>query len=343
MNSLETLKQEILKQKTALESKGVTLTPANTNPSPSEITAGINSIIYADLGQATATEEDVATGKTFYSGDNTLKTGSGISKDSVARAVVCGVGSYDIIIPTDADCTSIRQYCFASDKNEVGKSCFHGHDITIPDNITVIYGYAFNNANLTGTLTIHSNCMIEGVSVFMKTQITHLNFYGRFYGNSTCARCFSECPNLESITLVEGLTLIPHYTFQRNPKLKKLVIPSTVTEVGNYFCRGNTVMEYCKFLPITPPTVQSSCFSGTEDLPILVPYDSYYSYSTSTNYTKVNTMIGFKSFNSGESLPASNEQYTLEWYATVADAINKTNPVTSANSTAEYYSIHTAI
>lgn len=45
MDNLEILKQELLAQKAAIESKGGTVVVAENNPSPSEITAGINTII----------------------------------------------------------------------------------------------------------------------------------------------------------------------------------------------------------------------------------------------------------------------------------------------------------
>ncbi len=44
MTALETLKQELLAQKAAIEAKGGTVIVKNTYPSPSEITAGIATI-----------------------------------------------------------------------------------------------------------------------------------------------------------------------------------------------------------------------------------------------------------------------------------------------------------
>lgn len=76
MDSLEILKQELLSQKDEIVSKGGTVTVASVNPSPSEITAGIKTIIVPDLTGATATVEDVILGKTFYSGNGTIKTGT---------------------------------------------------------------------------------------------------------------------------------------------------------------------------------------------------------------------------------------------------------------------------
>lgn len=76
MESLQTIKLELISQKAAIENKGGNVNVANTNPSPSEITAGIKSIPVPNLAAATATEEDVAAGKTFFSGNSTIKLGT---------------------------------------------------------------------------------------------------------------------------------------------------------------------------------------------------------------------------------------------------------------------------
>lgn len=83
--SLDQLKQELLTQKSAIEAKGGTVSTTYTNPSPAEITAGINSISILDTSSATATEADVLKGKTFYAGTSSIKTGTleTISEDDI--------------------------------------------------------------------------------------------------------------------------------------------------------------------------------------------------------------------------------------------------------------------
>ena len=76
MDNLELIKMELLSQKNAIENKGGTVVVKNVNPSPSEITEGIKTINIPNLSEATATESDVISGKTFYAGNNTLKFGS---------------------------------------------------------------------------------------------------------------------------------------------------------------------------------------------------------------------------------------------------------------------------
>lgn len=345
MNSLETLKQEILNQKVALESKGVNLTPKSTNPSPSEITEGINSIVYADLSQATATEADVVSGKTFYSGDNTLKTGNKLSGGDASLATfVCGLGSHEIAIPTDPECTIIRDYCYTINKDNFSSSCFYKHDLTIPSNIKFIGGYAFSFTPITGTLTVHSDCQILGLCAFRGSEITHAIFAGTFQSTTKSGYCFAYCPNLVSVTLLEGINIIPNYTFQFSPLLEKIVLPASITKVGGYNFKGSTSLQFVKFQSTTPPTLESAAFVEAVTIPILVPHDYYYDYFTATNYQKKgNPIIGYKTYNAGDALPASNDNFTITWHTTIQDAVNGTNPITSVDETAELYGQYTSV
>lgn len=344
MDSLETLKQEILKQKTALASKGVTIIPANTNPSPSEITAGINSIVYANLSQATATENDVASGKTFYAGNNTLKTGTKPSSGDASLATfVCGVGSHEITIPTESTCTFIRDYCYTLVATHFTDGCFYKHNLTIPSNIEHIGGYSFNYTPITGKLTINSGCEISGLCSFRGSEISEVDFGGTFESVASAGYCFSECPNLNKVTLNEGVNIIPNYTFQKNPLLKSVVIPASVTQFGNSVFKSSPLMEYVKFQSSTPPTLASNTFNDATSICLLIPHEHYYSYWSATNYQTGNPLIGYKTFNAGDSLPSSDTHFTITWHTTFSDAKNKTNPVTSTSGTAELYGAYTQI
>lgn len=342
MDSIETLKQEIIKQKTALASKGVTVVPAHTNPSPSEITAGINAIEYADLSQATATAGDVISGKTFYAGNNVLKSGTRTVDGSLAlETFVSGRGSYEIVIPTNSECTIIRPYCFAV--HDITNRYFYKHNLTIPSNIESIEINAFSGANLTGTVTIPQTTFISGSYSFYNCPMTSVYMAADFESVTVGSFGFSKCANLEQITLAEGITTLPNYLFESCTSLTSITVPSTVTRIGNYICRYDTALQYFKIQSATPPTLSVSALTGMTGVPIVVPYDSYHSYVTGTNYHKASSFIGFKTFEAGASLPASDTQYTLVWYASIADAKSGTNPITTASSSGEYYSIHTAI
>ena len=67
--------QELITQKKLLDEKGFPVDVKNVNPSPSEITKAIENITL-DFSQSDAVESDVVAGKTFYSKNTELKTGT---------------------------------------------------------------------------------------------------------------------------------------------------------------------------------------------------------------------------------------------------------------------------
>ena len=144
MESYELLKQEIQNQKTAIENKGGVVNVANLNPSPAEITAGINSIEFPDFSSATATEDDVFVGKTFYAGDNGLKTGKNKFTNDYIEAMLLNKqlsNTIDYKLPDGT--TTLRNYTFFGNPNDV--------NFTFNEDIETISIHAFNGANFNFT------------------------------------------------------------------------------------------------------------------------------------------------------------------------------------------------
>lgn len=78
MERIEELKQELLNQKKEIEAKHGQVNVANLNPSPSEITAGIKTILSAEgeLKEITAKNQDVLQGKKFMTSAGKIEEGS---------------------------------------------------------------------------------------------------------------------------------------------------------------------------------------------------------------------------------------------------------------------------
>ena len=72
MSRTNPIKQHLIDQQQIIEEKGGVVNFLNDYPAPEEITEGIKTIITPDFTVATATEADVATGKTFYSNSSQL-------------------------------------------------------------------------------------------------------------------------------------------------------------------------------------------------------------------------------------------------------------------------------
>jgi len=209
MASLEKLKQELIYQKSAIESKGGTVVVANTNPSPSEITAGIESIQAVNVTNATATTADVMEGKTFFAGDDTMKTGTYSLQTALEHIIVyqdnvlTSANQYSFSIPNYL--TSVRSYFMYQNPNHVNIS-FH------PD-VLRIENYAFGNC---------VNARFNGFNDMTSLQYVGLN------GFMNCNPEDFDLSNLPS-----SLTQIQQRAFQNVPRDGVgILIPDTATIVG---------------------------------------------------------------------------------------------------------------
>ncbi len=211
MSNIEELKQELIYQKTLIEEKGGTVVVANTNPSPSEISAGIESITEGvDTSVANATPADVASGKTFFAGDSTLKTGT-FSLDSFLNHVMMydneqtSTTHYSLVIPEYM--TLIRSYFISENPNYI--------DVYLHNGITRLENYCFNNC---------CNTRIHGFNDLNSLQ---------YVGISCFANCNPEDFDLSS--LPASLTQMQQKAFMNLAKHGESInIPSTATVVGTY-------------------------------------------------------------------------------------------------------------
>ena len=86
-------------------------------------------------------------------------------------------------------------------------------DVTIPEGVTVIRGYAFKNKKVT-SITIP-----ESVTII-------------------AANAFYWCTNLTSVTIPEGVKEIGDGTFENCKNLQSVIIPESVKKIGRDVFRG---------------------------------------------------------------------------------------------------------
>jgi len=337
MENLETLKQELINQKTNLESKGYSVNVARNNPSPSEITTAIQTL--PDLRLADASETDVASGKTFYSGNGELKTGQAVissnnNTQSEMEILLQGQakGSYTYGIPAGA--TKIRAYCFTEGaRSDILKGSF-----IIPEGVTEIGRYAFAYTN------------IEEVS--LPTTLTSLLAYA-----------FNNCIYLTHLELPNGVTDIQSYTFQNASELTSITFGNALTKIQTANFRVNNKLQSITF-PASLTLIQSQNFvtnpelreirllgNGTlfqssgnlttlhADCVIWCNYEAIEYYSNLTNWTKHTAkLITTYTVADGESFPTPTESdNTFHWFANETDARARTNEITSPNGAGTYY------
>lgn len=89
---------------------------------------------------------------------------------------------------------------------------------------------------------------------------------------------FYECGELLSATIPNSVTSIGDYAFFGCASLTSVTIGNGVTSIGErafYECEG---MESITVLAVTPPMVDATSFSNTNNCPIYVPSESVESY-----------------------------------------------------------------
>ena len=339
MNSLETLKQELILQKNILDEKGFIVNTQNTHPSPNEITETLNNMDI-NFSVADALPEDVKAGKTFFAGSNGLKTGTMDAKEmdnlkDLINCFITGTGSFEINIPTGSAYTQIRDSAFKT--SEKAPDTFYKHNLTIPDNITAIGNNSFQYTYLTGKLTIPSSCTKIGEYAFERSSITEFECHSGM--TSSSHYMLANCPTVERIILHAPITATANYQFANAHALKEIYLPSTLKNLGSTSFYNSAGIEMVEFTGDVPPTPY---YASTFKVGAIfcVPYLKFDDYWNATNYqSNSRVMFGVGTFNEGYLLPANDEAnlYDITWYGSFDDAKNQVNPITLASHTGKMY------
>jgi len=184
-------------------------------------------------------------------------------------------------------------------------------NVTIGGEATSIGQYAFDHS-LAKTINLGENINSLGVYSFGYSQVEKLVFPKKvrtipnncaYYsydleeielkGAKTIGtNSFAYCTRLSKITFNEGLETIGANAFQRDSSipynrypvhLDSLIIPSTVTTIGNTaFSLANSTLKELKFTGLTPPQFVSKDFNDSSTK-VYVPQGTLSAYQSATN------------------------------------------------------------
>lgn len=131
-------------------------------------------------------------------------------------------------------CSTLESITIPNGVAEISSQAFYGcsnlSSVNLPNSIEIIRGGAFDECvNLKEIIIPESVIKIEG-SAFSRSGITSINIPQsvKEIGNSV----FATCADLESVTLVEGITTIGEYAFDDCSSLTSITIPNSVTNIG---------------------------------------------------------------------------------------------------------------
>ena len=285
--NLEKLKQELLLQKEVITSKGGTTIVANENPSPSEITAGIQSIEMPDLSQTTATINDVRTGKTFYSGDLFIKTG--VMPQPYTDEVIQALFSYE----DSATTTDTIYYTFPADTKKVRSYLFYRNPnsahITLSENTEEICDYAFYSTDKFKILNINELPKIRILGTYAlqgAVGIDHANLWPTL--TNAGIHCLTNtiydntCINLPALKTIGSYSFtdtvqkryLSHIDFSKVEanSINSYAFANLVVSGDLTFSKNTTVLSSYSFykgshksvtIPATMKQVLDNCFGGS--------------------------------------------------------------------------------
>ena len=329
MSSLELIKQELIRQKQLLESKGVVVNNTTNHPSLLDITNAIDTINF-DFSATTATEEDVRLGKTFYAQTHEIKTGTfdlSIVDElkNQLKCIISGQGQIEIQIPEDIN--YIRSYMFSVYTKYTNTLAFNKHNLTIPENILRIESYAFYACNLTGKLTIPSTCEYIGSRAFSYANMEEAEIFAPI-SEFIPDYLFAYCSNLKKLTYHEPASYFGPYCCYLCSSLEELYLPSTLKTMSSSCLGKCNALKFVMFNNVNSTSISATLFKDCPTASLLVPYQSYDAFYNATNYQQYETsMYGHGDFKQNDILPTEAEGYTITWHQTLDDAKSGLNPL----------------
>lgn len=200
------------------------------------------------------------------------------------------------------------------------KNCYSLKHINLPSTMTTFYDYlSFINCRGLKSITLPHGITNIGGSRFMETH------------------SLSEINGFSSVNSLE-------YTFNGAYNLSYLILPNTISEIGQYSFRNCLCLKYIDFTHFTSiPVINSTSqlFESTpKDMVLLVPYSLCSKWKSSTNWSDFSSQIVGKALGSelgniNDTLPTTdNNGAAITWYS---DKYCKTSVTTINNLIDCYY------
>ena len=187
-------------------------------------------------------------------------------------------------------CTGLREITVNEGLETLSNAVFAGctglTTVNLPNTLTGIGTEAFSGCTGLISLTLPDSVTTLGYYVFRNClNLEEIN-YPRSLANVSSmpgygeARLFAGCTKLTSITVPEGVTTIPAYTFGGSPYLQIVVLPSSLISIGGYAfsgCSGLKEINLVEGLRI----INQSTFANCSSLSVLSFPDSMESIGNS--------------------------------------------------------------
>ncbi len=168
-----------------------------------------------------------------------------------------------------ADCTSLTTITLPDGLKEISSSVFSGCSslsrITIPTGVVTLGKEAFANSGLTD-IVFNDGVLVINENTFSGTPLRTIQLPSTV--KIICSNAFCNCPQLEMVSLNEGLKTLSSEVFYNCPKLTEVTIPASVVNIypNSFLC--NETLSAVKFEGNAPtrfePTVSEGLMNDDE-------------------------------------------------------------------------------
>ena len=192
---------------------------------------------------------------------------------------------------TEVHITDIGAWCNIKFDGFTANPLFYAHklylngeevkDLVIPNTVTTIGNYAFDGCSGLTSVTIPKSVTTIGSDAFLNcTGLTkvHITDIGAW-----CNIKFDDCPSLndyklylngeevKDLVIPDTVTTIGDWAFSGCTGLTSVTIPNSVTSIGRYAFYGCNNLKTIYSYAATPPTMSSNAFSSYKSATLYVP------------------------------------------------------------------------
>lgn len=186
---------------------------------------------------------------------------------------------------------SLRAVIFGGNETIIGNEAFMGctslSHITLPINLTELGYGSFRNCSALEEINL-SNLSILGSACF--SGCNNLNIDVNIPNAKGGISQVFASSGIVSVSNLGKVTSITYFAFGSCPNLRYVVLPDTLTSIGNATFYGSSKLEYIICHAINPPTLDGSAFNGTSCI-IYVPDASVDTYKTASNWSRFASRI----------------------------------------------------
>ena len=218
--------------------------------------------LYYSLGTTTATVvKDQTSDKSVYSAYTTITIPASVTYNNYTYPVTSiGTSAFEAL-------TNLQSVTLPSSITAINTDAFYGctklGSVNLPEGLTVINQRAFYNCNLTN-ITIPSTVSSIGNKAFQGNATTSVTWLpvNCSIGSDDSAPFYSTSSKITSFTFGDSVQTIPAYLCKHMSRLETIIIPATVTSIGQcafQYCSSLKAFEFPQGIKTVATSVLEGC------------------------------------------------------------------------------------